>query len=177
MKSINVILVWAGCAVALVGLAAANVSGKATADGGLADSLATMGPDSTATSDRPFVAESPPRIIVYYFHGEFRCENCLRIEAWTASVLSDSFAADLESGVLQWAVVNIDEPQNDHFIDDFSLTGSSAVLVELEAGRPQRWEILDAVWTLLDDKDAFREYIRGETQAYLDADSKASAPE
>ena len=57
------------------------IEGQGASDASGADSLAVVQSDSTAAVGHPSEAPSAHRVIAYYFHGEFRCENCLRIEA------------------------------------------------------------------------------------------------
>ena len=68
---------------------------------------------------------------------------------------------------LAWRVVNVGEKENEHFIKDYRLYTKSLVLVDRRDGEAGRWKNLEKVWTLLGDKDAFQEYVRTETRAYL----------
>jgi predicted outer membrane protein len=43
-----------------------------------------------------------PEYVVYYFHGQFRCETCLKIEAWAKDAVSEGFARELKAGNLAW---------------------------------------------------------------------------
>jgi uncharacterized membrane protein len=59
--------------------------------------------------------------VVYYFHATSRCATCRTIEAYAHDAVTTAFAADLSSGSLEWQAVNVDEPVNRHFIQDFQL--------------------------------------------------------
>lgn len=107
------------------------------------------------------------RVIAYYFHGTFRCPSCRRIELYTQEALETAFADALRDGRLEWRVLNVDEPDNAHYINDYKLYTRSVVLSDLRDGKEVRWKNLDRVWRLLGDKEAFLDYVRGEVAAYL----------
>ena len=75
----------------------------------------------------------------------------------------------LDDGILQWRVVNIDEPANRHFIQDFQLVTRSVVLAEYRDGKVVRSKNLDQVWQLVRDKQRFVDYVQSETKAFLAA--------
>jgi hypothetical protein len=107
------------------------------------------------------------RVIAYYFHGSQRCKTCLTIEAYTAEAIRTGFANALSSGALEWKVVNIEEPENEHFVEDYQITTRTVVLVEMKDGKQVRWSTLDRVWDLVGDQPAFAAYIQEETKGYL----------
>ena len=108
------------------------------------------------------------QIVVYYFHGKYRCKTCRTIEAYAEEAVKTSFEEPLKTGVLAWKVVNVDESENEHFLYDFELPGSSLVVVEMRDGQPGRFEVLQDVWTLVGDKDGFFDYVRQGVGAFLD---------
>ena len=107
------------------------------------------------------------RVVAYYFHGTQRCKTCMTIEAYTAEALQTEFADALSRGTLEWKVVNIEEPANEHFVNDYQITTRTVVLVDVQDGKQVRWSTLDRVWELVDDKPAFMSYIQDEAKGYL----------
>lgn len=97
--------------------------------------------------------------VVYYFHGTKRCWTCRTIEAFTREAVETAYGPELETGEVEVRTVNVDEPANAHFVEDYGLSMRSVVLVELIGGEQQRWRRLDQVWNLVEDKGAFVEYI------------------
>jgi len=137
----------------------------------VAASLAYLGIDTIRSrSKAPAIAaeSGPDRVIAYYFHGTQRCRTCLTIEAYTDAAIHAGFGDELASGRLEWRVVNIDEPENEHFVRDFGLTTRSVVLVEVRDGRPAAWRNLDQVWELASYEQEFTEYIQAQTRDFLD---------
>ena len=63
--------------------------------------------------------------------------------------------------------MNVESTENQHFIEDYQLRTRSVVLVELQDGKQIRWKNLEKVWQLVQDKDAFFNYIQEETGEFL----------
>lgn len=127
--------------------------------------------DSTAAGKDSTESEAPENvIIVYYFHGTRRCVSCRKIEAYSAESIEKGFVDELEDGRLEWHVINIDEPENKHFMKDYELYTKSLVVVDTEKGKQLQWKNLKNVWQLLNSKDAFMKYVQREVQTYLDGE-------
>jgi len=118
---------------------------------------------------RPRDGQTEREVIAYYFHGNMRCRTCRAIEAFTTEAIETDFSDALEDGRLQWRVVNVEEPGNEHFVRDFELTTRSVVLEEIVNGERRRWKNLDRVWELAGSRSTFLKYIQDETHAYLEA--------
>jgi hypothetical protein len=113
------------------------------------------------------VADVRHRVIAYYFHGAYRCPTCRAIEEYAREGLRDGFPDELQSGMLEWRAVNVEEPQNEHFTSDYELLTRSLVLVDMEGENQTRWKNLERVWDLVGDREAFVSYVQEETTAYL----------
>jgi hypothetical protein len=112
-------------------------------------------------------AAAQPVVILYYFHRTLRCQTCLTIEAYIDEALRTHYADALEDGRLRWLPTNIEEPQNAHFEEDFSLDFNSAILVHLDGQRSISWLNLEKVWDLVEHKDEFMAYIRDQIELVL----------
>ena len=106
------------------------------------------------------------RLIVYYFYNNVRCASCLKIEKYTKSSLEENFAGKLKDGDVEWIMLNVDEPENKHFVDDYKLITKSVVLSEIKDGKEIAHKNLDKVWELLGDEDIFKKYITGEIKDF-----------
>jgi len=106
-------------------------------------------------------------VVLYYFHGTHRCKTCRSMEAFTQEALETKFKKQLETGALQWKVLNMEEPENEHFTKDFELVSSSLVLVELNGGDVVRHEVLQDAWKLVRDEPRFIEYVQESVNEYL----------
>ena len=125
--------------------------------------------EAAADPERTVVAEPERTVVAYYFHGDKRCPTCRNLEAYAQEALKAGFAEDLESGRLEWRVVNRDQARNAHFIQDYQLVTNSVVLVELADGEQVRWKNLEQIWDLVGDRPTYLQYIRDNTEAFLGA--------
>jgi len=111
------------------------------------------------------------KLIAYYFHRTQRCPTCLSIEAYAEEALKDAFPQALTAGELEWYAVNVEEPANERFVEDYQLTSSELVLVDTENGEEKEWRNLTRVWELVDDELEFKAYVEAEARAFLEQDS------
>ena len=141
----GLLLAFALCALAW-SFAKDTPKGNSCCTGGLAFSAATNAQSATQK-------EIP--LTVYYFHGTRRCMTCNKIEQLTRAAINASHKDEIESGKMLFKTVNVEHPENEHFIADFDLATRSVVVQ-----RGARYERLDKVWQLVHgDEDAFRRYI------------------
>jgi hypothetical protein len=113
------------------------------------------------------VAPAASRIIVYYFYNNYRCESCKKIEAYTSETVSVKFADEVKKKTLTWKTMNVDLPDNKHFVKDFKIFTKQVVLVDMQKGEVKRWKNLDKIWTLLNNKEKFQAYIESELKAFM----------
>ncbi|MGD2148752.1 MAG: hypothetical protein PVH41_18815, partial [Anaerolineae bacterium] len=57
------------------------------------------------------LGEAQRRVIAYYFHGTARCATCRAIEQYAYEALVTGFSEELESGMLEWRPINVEEAQ------------------------------------------------------------------
>lgn len=108
-------------------------------------------------------------VVAYDFRATQRCASCITIENWTSDALKTEFAPQLADGTLIWRPLDVQQPENAHFIQDYQLTSISVVLVRYTNGKPGKWENLQNVWQLLGDQKAFQDYITSSTRSFLDS--------
>lgn len=112
--------------------------------------------------------------VAYYLHGKARCVSCTTIERLTKIALDTHFADAQKSGLMDVRILNVETPENRHYIQDYQITNQSVVLSELQDGKEIRWKNLKQVWRLFRDETAFDDYIRTETDAFLKGDEAGS---
>jgi thiol-disulfide isomerase/thioredoxin len=108
-------------------------------------------------------------ITAYYFHGDFRCDSCKKIEQYSREAIEKYFADQLKTGELVFKVINMDRPENQHFIQDYQLYTRSLVIAEFKGTTQVRWKNLAEVWNNLDDQEAFYYYVKTEIQKYMES--------
>jgi hypothetical protein len=129
-------------------------------------------PDKTTPVQTPKDAYTIPKPnsncdVVYYFMTTQRCPSCMKIEAYTKEAVQLHFADALKKGKIVWSMINIDQTENNHFIEDYQLFTKSVVLVKIRDGKQVEWENLDRVWELLNDKTGFQEYVTDEVKKFV----------
>jgi len=107
------------------------------------------------------------KVLAYYFYTTVRCPTCRQIEALSDEALKQGFSGALRSGVLEWHPVNVQLPENRHFINDYQLFTKSLVIVRMKDGKQVEWKNLEKVWELVGDREAFFHYVQDEVGQYL----------
>ncbi len=118
-------------------------------------------------NDKDISGANDHRVIVYYFHGKFRCRTCKRIEQLTKEAVTESFANEIRTGLVEVKVINVDEKENSHFSKDYQLFTRSVVVSDIVKGKEKQWKNLQKVWELVHNDEAFKKYIQNEIKAYL----------
>jgi hypothetical protein len=127
----------------------------------------TKGTTKTETQGTTEAAEPDSKVVAYYFHGNTRCVTCRTIESYAKEAIESGFPDALKKGQLEFKVVNIDEPENEHFVQDYQLSASSFVLARFERGKQRDWKNLQLVWELVRHHDAFTIYVQEEAKSFL----------
>jgi hypothetical protein len=152
----------------------ANAADESSKSSAAAVSVADT-PDSPAQVV-DFDPEGPERqVTVYYFCNTVRCPSCHKIENWSHEAVTTSFEDELDEGLLRWSMVNTDQKEYAHYIDDYELFTKQVVLVERVKGEQTRWRNLDQVWDLLGSQEKFAAYIVDETEQFLAGDSEGNS--
>ncbi len=134
---------------------------------GLALFVSYAGGESSRTTVAEKSLNVGTKVVAFYFHGNFRCRTCRTIEAYSEEAITKGFADEIGSGRLAWQAINVEEPENRHFVEDFKLFSKSLVLADYRDGKIVRHENLQQVWQLVRDKEAFVEYVRASTRDFL----------
>lgn len=121
----------------------------------------------TPSATLPKVEGVDPDLVVYYFYNDIRCDVCLRLEAYAVEALKTYFMDELESGAIQWRMLSMDDPENEHFLIDYELYSKSIVLVRFENGEEVHAENLEEIWDLVYDQPDYIEYIRMKVSDFL----------
>jgi len=72
------------------------------------------------------------KLLVYYFYSTHRCPTCLSIEENVKAVLDNNFKSDIESGIIKFEALNIDEKSNSEIVEKYKIYGSSLILITQE---------------------------------------------
>ncbi len=115
----------------------------------------------------PGIPRPGSQVVAYYFVGKVRCSSCRRIEQISRKTIEDAFPQELADGRLRFLVVNVDQPENRRYVEEYRLESSSLVLAEMRDGKPAGWKTLPDVWTLVEDPPKLVTYVRSEVAAMM----------
>lgn len=117
------------------------------------------------TSKKPeAVGSKPSMIVVYYFHPTARCETCLNIEKYSKEAVNSWI--NKYDGKVIWKALNIDEKENEQYVDRYSLQFSSLILSEQAEGKELRWKNLEDIWKLAGNKSEFISYMNNQLNQF-----------
>ncbi|MBI4706501.1 MAG: hypothetical protein HY761_01045 [Candidatus Omnitrophica bacterium] len=111
--------------------------------------------------------KQPAKVIAYYFHGTFRCPTCINMEKYSREAIDTNFKEAVDSGRLEFTVVNIEDKGNEHYAGDYQLYTKSLVLSLVKDGKEVKSKNLDKIWEYSRDKKKFIEYVTGEVDGFM----------
>lgn len=106
-------------------------------------------------------------VIAYYFHDNFRCPTCRTMERYSKEAIEGNFKDEIASGKLIFKTVNIDEKENEHFVNEYGLYTKSLVISKVVGGREIKHKNLTKIWEYVRNKDKFLNYVTKEIKDYL----------
>ena len=108
------------------------------------------------------------KVIAYYFHGNYRCVSCTKIEKYSRDAIFKYFDKEIKEGFLTFKTVNTDLSENKHFLQDYQLYTKSLVLISVKNNKPLKWKNLDKVWQHLNNQNDFYKYVQTEARKFLE---------
>jgi len=107
------------------------------------------------------------KVIVYYFHGAFRCPTCQKLEQYAKDAIDNNFSEELAKGNLIFKTVNVEEKENEHFVNDYQLYTKSLVLSLVKDGKEVKHKNLDKIWEYVKNKPKYTDYVKNEVSIFL----------
>ncbi len=128
----------------------------------LSSSVIILSPPAQAREDA-----KGAHVVAYYFHGTFRCSTCHKLEQYSKETIETSFKDALASGKLEFKAINVDDRDNEHFVDDYQLYTKSLILSLVKNGKEITSKNLDKIWEYVRDKQRFSDYVTEEVSGFL----------
>jgi len=122
---------------------------------------------SPVAAKKPAPPAQGDKIIAYYFHVTVRCHTCRTIERYSGEALKEAFPNELANGKIEWRPVNVQLPENRHFIKDYKLFTRSLVYVLVKDGKQVKYKVLGKTWELVGQEKWFKDYVKQEMRKYL----------
>jgi len=130
--------------------------------------IALFSSSSTAEQKTPLKKfNRADKVIAYYFHGNYRCASCTKLEKYSRDAIAMYFDKEIKQGFLSFKTVNTDLSENKHFLQDYQLYTKSLVLIAVKNNKTVKWKNLDKTWRHLNNKNDFYKYVQTETKKFL----------
>jgi len=81
--------------------------------------------------------------------------------------MDEAFESEIAGGIIEVATLNVEDPGNRHFIEDYQLYTKSVIISDVSGQKETRWKNLKRVWELLGDEKSFKSYVQEEVKNYL----------
>jgi hypothetical protein len=108
------------------------------------------------------------QVLVTYFYTSYRCPTCRKLETFSRQAIEEGFPRQLAEKKIVFRALNLDEPENSRYIQDYKLVTKSLIVSSLEKGKEVKWKNLPDIWKLVGDEQEFKEYVRKETKNFLE---------
>jgi len=106
-------------------------------------------------------------INVYYFHGKMRCPTCRNMESYSREAVEKYFKKEIGSGRVDFKAINIEEKNNEHYVNDYKLYTKTLIVSVTKNGKEVQYKNLDKIWEYSRDKKKFVDYVKNEVAGYL----------
>ncbi len=110
---------------------------------------------------------SDNQVVVYYFHRKFRCQACEVLESTLQNTMQIIYADHFGAGRLAMCIINVDDPGNRHYLEQFEILSNSIVIVEKKSGVVSRYKNLESIWDVSQDREAITQMLRTEMAGFL----------
>jgi hypothetical protein len=107
------------------------------------------------------------KVVVYYFHGTFRCLTCTKMEQYSREAIENNFKDELASGKLEFKTINVEGEGNEHFVSDYQLYTKTLILSLIRDGREVKNDNLDKIWEYSRNKQKFTDYVADELNKFM----------
>ena len=107
------------------------------------------------------------QVVVYYFHRKFRCQSCEVLESTLQDTMQVTYADHFGAGRLAMCIVNVDDLENRHYLEQFEIFSNSIVIVEKKNGAVSRYKNLESIWDISQDRDAITLLLQSEMGEFL----------
>lgn len=106
-------------------------------------------------------------VVASYFHTKQRCYTCNTLEKYAREALEANFAEEIKGNNLVFQSIDVTEPANQHYIQDYQLSAQAVVLERIVGGEVVESKKLDKIWELVRDEAAYKAYIKESTDEFL----------
>lgn len=111
---------------------------------------------------------SATQVLVTYYYTSYRCPTCKKLETYSRQAIEEGFPKELEEKRVVFRTLNLDEPENSRYVEDYKLVTKSLIISLNRNGKEIKWKNLPDIWKLVGDQEKFGEYVQRETRGFLE---------
>lgn len=132
------------------------------------DASTVLGVDSKKADNYPVssIDQIAERLEVYYFHKTARCSSCKTIGQYVGETMEQKYEKQIEDGLIDFRVLNIDLPENKEIAKKYQASGSSLFMNRIIDGA-DNIEQDTGVWRYLNDETKFKNYLENKINSSL----------
>ena len=106
------------------------------------------------------IGEGVQKVEVFHFHGTHQCDSCIKVGQYAEDTVKTYFPNEMASGMLVFAHVNVDLPENKEIVSKYDASGSS-LWIGVYDSTGFHAEQNTNVWYKINDKQAYMSYLKG----------------
>ncbi len=104
---------------------------------------------------------------VIYFHGDYRCATCNKLEELSKMTVEQHFAEEQKSGKVKFDIINVAKKENEHYTNEFNLYNQSLIVIKYKNGEKKEWKNCKKIWNLVRNEGKYLDYVKNEVKEYL----------
>ena len=108
------------------------------------------------------------QVVVTYYYTSYRCPTCMKLETYSRQAIEGGFPTEIEEKKVVFRTLNLDEPENSRYVEDYKLVTKSLIVSLNRKGKEIKWKNLPDIWRLVGVQEKFAEYVRRETRSFLE---------
>ena len=112
----------------------------------------------------PCLANANDKTIVYYFWSNPRCVSCKKIETYTQEAVNKTFSKEINDGSIEFRIIEFTKDKEKQ--KRYGLYTKAVVLSKVKDGKELKYKNLDKIWTKLNNKEKFENYVIDEVQKF-----------
>jgi len=112
-------------------------------------------------------ASGADRIEVIDFHNEHRCKTCLEIEGLTKKFLADTYAKEMEQGLVSFRLINADDKANEAIVKKYQAYGTTLIVSSVKNGKEEYTDLTNFAFMNYNKADKFTAGLKKDVDAAL----------
>ncbi|MCX6820590.1 MAG: nitrophenyl compound nitroreductase subunit ArsF family protein [Candidatus Aenigmarchaeota archaeon] len=118
------------------------------------------GSDRTGAAEtRLLIGEGVEKVEVLHFHGTHQCDSCIKVGQYAEDTVNAYFLNETASGILVFAHVNGDLPENIELASKYGATGSSLWIGVYDSSGFHAEQNTN-VWYKINDRQGYMSYLK-----------------